>query len=216
MPTRAGANGDPYGSKGKGSPHRSWSQGGVNCEVHTDFGELGVHKGYIADAGYDSENDETQVDVIYEDGDIRTVAIVEILQQREFQPPGADEGKNGAFPLIKIQPRSKKRNSAWACNRKKRPNTMVSPQGSPTQLAVTEARSRGNLNRKTRATIAAGKVRRQRNIIQRRKAQEGEQRTAFSESSIFAYRAMPTGRRRQSERVAPGLGPGPAGGVKER
>ena len=94
--------------------------------------------------------------------------------------------------------------------------TLVSPQGIPTQLAAIEARSRGNNNRKTRATIAIGKARRQQNMMQRREAQRGEQRTAFSEPSIFACRAMSTGRRRQSERAAPGLGPGPAGGVKER
>ena len=37
-------------------------------------------------------------------------------------------------------------------------------------------------------------------------------RTAFTEPSIFKHGAVFTGRRRKEERVAPGLGPGPAGG----
>ena len=57
---------------------------------------------------------------------------------------------------------------------------------------------------------------RKKDIAQRRAAQEGIERTAFTEPSIFACREMSTGRRRQSERVAPGLGPGPAGGLRER
>ena len=135
-------------------------------------------------------------------------------QHREFQPPCINEENTDTFPLVKIQLRPK-RKGAWMRNRK-RLNTLVSPKGIPTQLAAVEACSRGNHNRKTRATIAIGKAKRQQNMMQRREAQRGEQRTAFSEPSIFAYRAMSTGRRRQSERAAPGLGPGPAGGVKER
>ena len=51
----------------------------LNCEVSTDFGDMGIHKGYIADVGYDSEDDETQIDIIYEDQDIRTVRAIEAL-----------------------------------------------------------------------------------------------------------------------------------------
>ena len=58
--------------------------------------------------------------------------------------------------------------------------------------------------------------RKKKGIEQKRAAHGGKERTAFTEPSIFSYRAWPTGKRRQSERVAPGLGPGPAGGVKER
>ena len=46
--------------------------------------------------------------------------------------------------------------------------------------------------------------------------EKGICRTAFTEPSIFKHRAVFTGKRRQDERVAPGLGPGPAGGLKER
>ena len=60
----------------------------LNCEVHTDFKEMGIHKGYVADAGYDSEEGETLVDIIYEDQDIRTVSITEAFQQRELKPKG--------------------------------------------------------------------------------------------------------------------------------
>ena len=52
----------------------------LNCEVSTDFGDMGVHKGYVADAGYDSDEGETQVGIIYEDQDIRTVNITEALK----------------------------------------------------------------------------------------------------------------------------------------
>ena len=190
-------------------------QGLLNCEVHTNFGELGIHKGYIADAGYDSEEGEAQIDVIYEDGDVRTVAIATALRQRALQPPGVNEDSASAFALKKMQLRPKQK-GAWARNRKKRLHTIVAPQGIPMHIAAAEACSRGTHNRKTRAAVAHSKARRQQNITQQREAQEGNQRTAFSEPSVFAYREVSTGRRRQSERVAPGLGPGPAGGVKER
>ena len=36
----------------------------ANCTVHTDFGELGTHKGYVADVGYDSGEEETQIGII--------------------------------------------------------------------------------------------------------------------------------------------------------
>ena len=188
----------------------------LNCEVHTNFGELGIHKGYIADAGYDSEDGETQIDVIYEDGDVRTVAVAKALRQRELQAPDVNRDSASTFALKKIQLKPKQK-GAWARNRKKRPHTIVVPQGIPIHIAAAEARSRGTHNRKTRTAVAHSKARRQQNITQQRAAQVGNQRTAFSEPSVFAYRAMSTGRRRQSERAAPGLGPGPAGGVvKER
>ena len=57
----------------------------LNCEVSTDFEESGIHKGYVADAGYDSDEGETLIDIIYEDQDIRTVSITEALQKREFK-----------------------------------------------------------------------------------------------------------------------------------
>ena len=93
---------------------------------------------------------------------------------------------------------------------------MVSPKGQPIQKAVDEIHNRKNTGKKTRARVANTKAARKRDIEQRRTAREGKERTAFTEPSIFAYRAMSTGRRRHSERVAPGLGPGPVGGVKER
>ena len=112
---------------------------------------------------------------------------------------------------MQLKPKQK---GAWARNRKKRHHTIVVQQGIPMHIAAAEARSRGTHNRKTRAAVAHSKARRQQNITQQRAAQEGNQRTAFSEPSVFAYREMSTGRRRQSERAAPGLGPGPAGGGK--
>ena len=94
---------------------------------------------------------------------------------------------------------------------------MVSPKGQTIQKAVDEIHSRNRTGKKTRARVAKTKAARKRDIEQRRTAHEGKERTAFTEPSIFAYRAMSSGRRRHSERVAPGLGPGPAaGGIRER
>ena len=93
---------------------------------------------------------------------------------------------------------------------------MVSPKGQSIQKAVDEIHNRSRAAKKTRARVANDKAARKKGIEQKRAAHGGKERTAFTEPSIFSYRAMPTGRRRQSERVAPGLGPGPAGGVKER
>ena len=96
---------------------------------------------------------------------------------------------------------------------------MVSPTGQSTQIAIEEIHNRNGPGKKTRARAANTKAARKRDIEQRRTAQEGKEYTAFTESSIFAYRAMSTGRRRHSERVAPGLGPGPAaagGMIRER
>ena len=93
---------------------------------------------------------------------------------------------------------------------------IVSPKGQYIQKAADEIHNRTRTGRKTRARMTNDKAARKKDIAQRRAAQEGTERTAFTEPSIFAYRAMSTGRRRQSERVAPGLGPGPVGGVTER
>ena len=93
---------------------------------------------------------------------------------------------------------------------------MVSPRGQAVQKAVDEIHNRSRAVKKTRARVANDKAARKKGIEQKRAAQGGKERTAFTEPSIFAYRALSTGKRRQSERVAPGLGPGPVGGVKER
>ena len=85
------------------------------------------------------------------------------------------------------------------------------------QKAADEIHNRKRTGRKTRARVTNDKAARKKDIEQRRAAQEGTERTAFTEPRILACRAMSTGRsRRQSEKVAPGLGPGPAGGLRER
>ena len=187
----------------------------LNCEVSTDYHEMGIHKGYIADVGYNSDDNETQMDIIYEDQDIRTTSVSEIMNQRELRPKGEDCDPEEAFTLKKIRPRPRGHNG-----RKRQNNnqgaTLVSPNGRAIHIALAQTRSRQNTGKKTRADAAKKKAARKRAIQQRRNAQEGTQRTAFTEPSVFAYRAMSTGKRRHSERVAPGLGPGPVGGVKER
>ena len=187
----------------------------LNCEVSTDFGEMGIHKGYIADVGYDSAEDETQIDIIYEDQDIRTISAIEALQQRELHPKGGECDLEEAFALKKIRLRPKKQDS-WKRRTQNHNTTLVSPAGYAVQTEAAEIRNRTNKGRKTRAQVAENKKARARSIEQRRTAQEGNQRTAFTEPSIFADRALSTGKRRLSERVSPGLGPGPAGGLRER
>ena len=92
---------------------------------------------------------------------------------------------------------------------------MVSPTGQYVQKTVDEIHNSNRKGKKTRARVAKTKAARKRDIEQRRTAHEGKEKAAFTEPSIFAYRAMSTGKRRHSERVAPGLGPGPAGGIRE-
>ena len=187
----------------------------LNCEVRTDFKEMGIHKGYVADAGYDSEEGETLIDIIYEDQDIRTVSITEAFQQRELKPKGSTNDLTEAFELRKIRLKPRKR-GLWGKQHRTKETITVSPKGQSIQLAVKEIHNRSKGERNTRARAAEGKAARKKDIEQKRAAHEGKERTAFTEPSIFAYRAMSTGRRRQSERVAPGLGPGPVGGVTER
>ena len=187
----------------------------LNCEVRTDFKEMGIHKGYVADAGYDSEEGETLIDIIYEDQDIRTVSITEAFQQRELKPKGSTNDLTEAFELRKIRLKPRKR-GLWGKQHSTKETITISPQGQAIQLAVTEIHNRSKGERNTRARAAEGKAARKKDIEQKRAAHGGKERTAFTEPSIFAYRAMSTGRRRQSERVAPGLGPGPVGGVTER
>ena len=91
----------------------------------------------------------------------------------------------------------------------------MSPTGDAVQAAKTEIRNRASTGRRTRASVAENKTARTRDIEARRTAHEGDQGTAFTEPSVFADRALSTGKRRLSERVAPGLGPGPAGGIRE-
>ena len=93
---------------------------------------------------------------------------------------------------------------------------VVSPKGHHATTTEVEIHSRHKAGKKTRARSAKIQADKRSVIERRRKAQEGTQRFAFTEPSIFAYRAMSTGRRRHSERAAPGLGPGPAGGIRER
>ena len=187
--------------------------GGSSGTGHT--GDMGLHKGYVADAGYDSEEGETQIDIIYEDQDIRTVSIKGALQKREFKSAGSSSDPTEAFELKKIRLKPRKQ-GAWKKQRRLQGTAMVSPTVQSTQTAIEEIHNRSAPGKKTRTSIANTKAARKRDIEQRRTAQEGKEYTAFTESSIFAYRAMSTGRRRHSERVAPGLGPGPAGGIRER
>ena len=186
----------------------------LNCEVSTDFGDMGIHKGYIADVGYDSGEDETQIDIIYEDQDIRTVRAIEALQQRELHPKGRECDYGETFSLNKIRLRPKKQGN-WKKRTRHHNNTIVSPTGDAVQAAKTEIRNRASTGRRTRASVAENKTARTRDIEERRTAHEGDQGTAFTEPSVFADRALSTGKRRPSERVAPGLGPGPAGGIRE-
>ena len=188
----------------------------LNCEVHTDFKEMGIHKGYVADAGYDSEEGETLVDIIYEDQDIRTVSITEAFQRRASKPKGDTNDLTEAFELRKIRLKSRKR-GLWGKQHRTKETITVSPKGQAIQLAAKEIHNRSKGGRNTRARAAEGKAARKKDIEQKRAAHGGKERTAFTEPSIFAYRAMSTGRRRQSERVAPGLGPtGTSRGGKER
>ena len=186
----------------------------LNCEVSTDFGDMGIHKGYIADVGYDSAEDETQIDIIYEDEDIRTVRAIEALQQRELHPEGGECDYEETFSLKKIRLRPKKQGN-WKKGTRHHNNTIVSPTGDAVQAAKTEIRNRASTGRRTRASVAENKTARTRDIEERRTAHEGDQGTAFTEPSVFADRALSAGKRRHSERVAPGLGPGPAGGIRE-
>ena len=176
---------------------------------------VGAHKGYVADAGYDSEEEETQVDIIYEDQDIRTVSIKEALQKREFQLGGNSEDPSETFELRKIMVRPRK-SRAWKKRHRPPEITVISPKGQSIQNAVVEIQNRKQSGRNTRARAAKTKAARKTNVEQRRRAHEGEKRMAFTEPSIFSDRAMSTGKRRHSERVSPGLGPGPAGGLRER
>ena len=102
----------------------------LNCEVYTDFGELGVHKGCIADVGYDSGEGETQIDIIYEDQDVETLTATEALQTRRFQKETKDEENNKRnFELAPMKIRTKHRGRE-KCNKTKKLGNMsivVSP-----------------------------------------------------------------------------------------
>ena len=136
-------------------------------------------------------------------------------QKREFKPKEGSDDPEGAFELRKIRLMPRTRGLRKKQHRTKE-TVMVSPRGQAIQKAVDEIHNRSRAVKKTRARVANDKAARKKGIEQKRAAQGGKERTAFTEPSIFAYRALSTGKRRQSERVAPGLGPGPVGGVKER
>ena len=140
--------------------------------------------------------------------------ITEAFQKREFKSTGSNSDPAEAFELRKIRLRSRKQ-GAWKKQSRPQGTAMVSPKGQTIQKAVDEIHNRNRTGKKTRARVAKTKAARKRDIEQRRTAHEGKERTAFTEPSIFADRALSTGKRRHSERVAPGLGPGPAGGIRE-
>ena len=118
-----------------------------------------MHKGYVADAGYDSDDEATQIDVIYEGGDLRTVNVGEALLQREFQTPGGDSVPSSPFELRKMQLRPK-RPAAGACHKRAKLSTTILPKGIPMHLAASEVNSRRKHNRKTRAATAGSKAKR--------------------------------------------------------
>ena len=155
------------------------------------------------------------LDIIYEDQDTRTVSVKEALQKREFQLDGNSEGPSETFELRKIRVRPRK-SRVWKKRHRPPEVTVISPKGQSVQNAVVEIQNRNQSGRNTRARASKTKAARKTSVEQRRRAQEGEKRIAFTEPSIFADRALPTGKRRHNERVSPGLGPGPVGGLRER
>ena len=130
------------------------------------------------DAGYDSEEKETQVDIIYEDQDIRTVSIKEALQKREFQLDGNSEDPSETFELRKIRVRPRK-SRVWKKRHRPPEVTVISPKGQSIQNAVVEIQNRKQSGRNTRARAAKTKAARKTSVEQRRRAQEGEKRIAF-------------------------------------
>ena len=61
---------------------------------------LGTHKGYIADVGYDSGDEETHIDIIYEDEDVETTTVAEALQKRSFHQEGRSREPDRTFELV--------------------------------------------------------------------------------------------------------------------
>ena len=199
----------------------------LNCEVHTDFGEFGMHKGYIADINPPgaktketfslADEEKTQIDIIYEDQDVVTTTIVDTIQKRSFgKEESTDTTENQDFELVPIQIRPRKRAGGkynWRKTNENRTRIIVSPMGIQLETATEnqEAKKRGRKARPRAAKTGSQKKNKKQNT-----PEKGICRTAFTEPSIFKHRAVFTGKRRQGERVAPGLGPGPAGGLKER
>ena len=117
----------------------------------------------VADVGYNSDDDETQMDIIYEDQDIRTVNIKEALQKREFKSTGSNSDPAEAFELRKIRLRSRKQ-GAWKKQSRPQGTAMVSPKGQTIQKAVGEIHNRNRTGKKTRARVANTKAARKRDI----------------------------------------------------
>ena len=188
----------------------------ANCTVHTDFGELGTHKGYVADVGYDSGDEETQIDIIYEDQDIGAMPIATALEARSFTKKGrAEINYTENFDLIPIQVRPK-RPGGHKFKKAQQMRTRVSPIGPGLRKPDGARPIEKKQGRQTRSTTVRSVRNTKKQGTKQKGPREGIYREAFTEPSIFKSRALFTGRRRQSERVAPGLGPGPAGGLKER
>ena len=101
----------------------------LNCEIHTDFGKLGTHKGYIADVGYDSGDEETQIDIIYEDQDLETTTVTDALQKRSFHQEGGNWEPDRNFELVPIKIRPRQPGGYRKTNKKERDYTIVSPAG---------------------------------------------------------------------------------------
>ena len=112
---------------------------------------MGIHKGYVADAGYGSDGEETQVDIIHEDQDIRTVSIKEALQKREFGSRSDFDDPTEAFELreIRLRPRGQ-----WRKQCRPQGTVIVSPKGQYIQKAADEIHNRTRTVRKTRARMA--------------------------------------------------------------
>ena len=88
---------------------------------------------------------------------------------------------------------------------------MISPKGQAIQNAVVEIQNRKQSERNTRARAAKAKAARKTSVEQRKRAQEGEKRIAFTEPSIFSDRVLPTGKITHSERVRQALDRDPQG-----
>ena len=202
----------------------------LNCEVHTNFGEFGMHKGYIADInppGANTENttspadeEKTQIDIIYEDQDVVTTTMVDAIQKRSSGSDNStDTTKNHDFELVPMQLRPRKRAGSkynWGKTNANRTRIIVSPMGiqPETDTEKQEAPKRGRKARPRTAKTGSQK-KNKRGGGKQNTPEMGICRTAFTEPSIFKHRAVFTGKRRQDERVAPapGLGPGPTGGL---
>ena len=185
----------------------------LNCEIHTDFGKLGTHKGYIADVGYDSEDEETQIDIIYEDQDVETTTVAEALQKRSFHQEGRCREPDRTFELVPIKLRPRKPGGFRKTNKKERDYIIVSPTGKGAEAPIQAKKKQRRKGRKTRSSAKQGgrSATSAKRTASRNMPNEGIYRTAFTIPSIFKSRALLTGKRRQRERAAPGLGPGPSG-----